>query len=501
MQIQIQGHGYFDLGPAGPPPSNSITLSSSIKKNTEEASGVPGTPLIARQRALPAGSLTNVVLTGSYTGSPSGLQFSRNGGAWIAMTSVSFVSGVWIGTAPSQATGFDTIAVRFTNDVSTLASANFGLGIYAMPFGDSTASDSTGVFEGSSTGPFPSFFWDDGHNAWWDMSVNSQANWWPCFASDLSADQNCPVFIIPTGLSGNYLENHWNPPSGSSLANALAVIGRSGGDAIELCIGMLGANSVGFTTSYATYVDDLDRLAAWFAANIPGPQGTSTGPDAYMHVMADSTGGLPTPPSDAWGTDYRNMLDTIRKSSVTCAVMRTGANLTGQTYVSGGNHTHPDTPALGVEIGDMFWAARKNRRGPRQAAVTINPSKTAPKVRYDQDLSNAINSSVAGFLVVDSSTGNPVTVTAQTVTGPREVSLGLASPVVGTALVYFGSGRDAVGQTIPRSASFSTPDGRSITQPAEPFFAVPASIVADAPMTGPFRTHSDNAWSYDVVMV
>lgn len=417
-------------------------------------------------------------MTGTYTAiTPTDIEVRRDSGAWSSLSSVTIGGGVWSGTYLAQSAGQGTIAVRCANDHAVTIEIFFGLGDNFIFWGDSTGDNGTGVPQNASSGPCTVWMWNGNHQNFYNLSMNTAAAWWPYLGTDWVYEHNVPVMFVPTAESGNKLMSHWNGTiPGSGFARAAGIFSDTGLNAARFAFGMITANDAFDDHVVAEVTAALDDGADWWAANIPGA------PTARVQILGDSTGGNGTPPDCSWGTTYRTRLDMLREGVLACTRMGSGANLTGQLYVNGGNYTHPDTATVGREIGDRFWATEHGSSCPRFQSATINAAGTSALIHVDSDLSD-IDSEVAAFLLCDD--GEPVTLTEQKVSAVRTIRLTPATPVVGTPTVYFASGRDAVGQTIPMSASITTPDGRSITQPLVPFFAQPVTISEATTRFGP----------------
>lgn len=106
MLVQLpSAHGYFDLGPAGAP---ALTIGGTVGKHE-------GGTMLPYQRDV--SNSTNVVLSGTYSGgTPSGIQVSWKGGAFVSLTSMTIAGGSWTGTFGAQAGDEGTLTLRWTNN-------------------------------------------------------------------------------------------------------------------------------------------------------------------------------------------------------------------------------------------------------------------------------------------------------------------------------------------------------------------------------------------------
>jgi hypothetical protein len=448
---------------------STITLNNAIA--TEDNAGPTGSTLIVYQRNV-AGN-TDVALSGTYTlGTPTHVEYTLNGGStWTGVSSEVISGGNWSGTMLSVAKNDYTLSVRWSNSTSVTATSLLALGDVGVLAGDSTATDQSGIFPaGPCTGPHKVWIWQLSHNDWFDATSVTYESWAAQLGTDWVTDYGCPLVLIPCANSGNTLMNNWNGTTWKNTGATTAIqqmldrIVLTKVSGVSNVFMMIGANDIDETNAVADWTAALDDFATQCASVITGA------PTCYVQIMSDSTGGLVTPPDDSWATGlaYRTELDHQRIGQFACVHMKIGANLTGQTYVNGGNHTHPDTTQYGVDIGDRFWAASKGHACPKMTSVQQDSGKTHIYINTDTTMSAGVDP--AAFAVLDA--GTPVTISTAAYVTTTQIKLTLASPTNGAVTVYFASGRDAVGLTVPLSAAFTSATGGTMTQPLQPFFAV-----------------------------
>lgn len=413
-------------------------------------------------------SQASITITGTYTGSPTAIEASFNGGAYSTIVA-SPAGGTYSGTLSAQAAGRGTLTVRFTNDTSVTATvANIAIGDAFLVGGDSRAEGrSTNVQTGSADVYY--YRQDDAWTSGNDPADTGSSNGslWPRLGLLIAADQSVPVAFITAGTGSTDVAgsaNQWATGQ-SALVEFLsqASSAATGSSGYKGALFFLGPNAVvnATTLSQATYNAAIDQLASDVSAVTGSPK-----------IMVDICGEVSTgsPP------DRRAALDHIRGAILEAvgdnANVLIGPNLIEQDYADG---VHFATDAETQLTADRYWIAIKNGfysgalgRGPRLSSATLDSARKVITLTFDRDL--ASGTSYGGFRVTDS--GTPATISSALRASTRrvviEVSAALSS--LGNALVTFGGNEDAKGQTVPMSTAITLPDTRTVTIPAEPFY-------------------------------
>ncbi len=82
------------------------------------------TPVQYQSRQINSSNQASIPITGTYTGTPTAIEASFNGGAYATIDAAP-AAGSYSGTLASQAAGQGTLSVRFTNDTSVTATTTF----------------------------------------------------------------------------------------------------------------------------------------------------------------------------------------------------------------------------------------------------------------------------------------------------------------------------------------------------------------------------------------
>lgn len=469
--------------------SGTVTISTPVAKQGYQQNG-------SHQADIP--------ITGTYTGSPVHLEADFNGGGFATIVS-SPAAGSFSGTLTAQAKGQGTLTVRFSDDHSVTATkATITISDVFLVIGDSVAEGRGTNAQNYSGSGTPVIFRQD--NAWasgndpYDTGTSSGSHW-PLLASLLALEIGAPPIFITTATGSTDVAgaaNTW-AKNNTEYANAIASVTSSAVNGVKAVLAHLGPNAIyngnGAALSQATYLAALQTLGDNLNADVAGS------PPLLVGLCGESQEVIPP--------DLRTAEDNIR-SAIQAAwgthhCLR-GPNLIDQKYENGSNgetgtadKVHPKSDAHLQQVADRWWCALKDGvysgsvgRGPRPTGTpTLDATKKIVTITYDQALGNAAGAAVAGFRVTDS--GTPGTVTSAIVAGGDRVVLLMSSALsaVGNVLVNWGSDDDAMGQTVPTTATVTLPDARTVQLPAEPFLAQPITaegggggLLIGAGMTG-----------------
>ena len=424
------------------------------------------------------GSATDVILTGTYTGTPpTTVEAQLNAGAFAALTSETISGGVWSGTLAAIAAGEYTLNLRNSNDHTVTATATLSVGDFYLILGDSIAyGDFISGFLAAATTPIARYV----HNAsyWLDSGGAdgvSAAGWWPILNGLLAQDQGVPIGYINGSVEGTHYYA-WHPAGSTYVASAVAAVVGTFLNRVRFVCWHLGANDVGNTFVPQTRADILSQLAMDVVAINAGLPGS-----APIHLFA-VVGQCPSSQNDLRSDEDQVRLGTL--DGVRGAFASVGPVLIDETYPNNGPHP---ANANAQEIADRWWMSLSAQvygttvgRGPRVVGVW-SPTSTTFSVRFDRPLGNALTTAVGGFRVTDG--GTPLTISSAVVDSTVSVLITTSTSPVGVVAVSFASDNDAAGATVPTSAGITTPDSRTVYLPAEPAIQLP---ITSPPVRLPF---------------
>lgn len=225
------------------------------------------------------GSNASVTITGSYTGSPTSLQRSVNGGAWTTFEA-SPSGETWSDTF-TLANGAHSISYRFSNDTGVIATINpVVVGQVVVPAGQSNPSGrglNPQTLVPSQSGVSAYLFgnddklkvmqdpYDDNTNQVDSVSSDGQAggSWSVIFANKWLEESDVPLIFIPVAKGGSNITEWSRNESSSTLYGSMKRrIEAVGG--VDIMFWQQGeknaSNSV--NTSQTGYKDALVQLAA-----------------------------------------------------------------------------------------------------------------------------------------------------------------------------------------------------------------------------------------------
>ena len=265
--------------------SNTITVTSPVSYRVFQRSGTTG----------------SIAISGTYTGTPTSIEASFNGGAYATIVA-SPSGGTFSGTLSSQAQGQGTLTVRFTNDTGASVSVTYvGIGDVFVIAGQSNNVGQAESLQSYShatlrAGLFGNdYVWKqladpfDSQTSQVDtISSDSLAygSWIPPFATLFLAGRSVPVAFVPCALGGSRITewlpgtNHQNRSTlyGSMVYRALqtgckAVLMWEGesdvidGMARSTFAGHMDtiANAINSDLSVSTVWCKLEDLSAWYA--------------------------------------------------------------------------------------------------------------------------------------------------------------------------------------------------------------------------------------------
>lgn len=404
---------------------------------------------------------TDVVLTGTYSGgTPSGIQVSWKGGAFTALTNMTIAGGTWTGTFGSQAGDEGALNLRWTNDVTATATTYFALGDGFLLLGDSIAVGAhVDNLAASATPKHTRWFHPaSGWVEWNTTNDGPDSGAWPLLGDEITASQSVPVFLLNPQTGSGTRFNAWVHGQTGTFDAAMTLVSAAGFTKMRAVLVHLGVNNVhdSGNTSVATKTA-VEATCADLNTYLPG---------GAVPIFWAQIG-----PVDTSSGTLRTEADAVRQGLI-------NAMAAGSCYLGPSIHDltfadtlHP-TNTNAADVAGRWWLSiadvlysTTNGQGPRVSAVTYNPAKDTYVVTFDKALGNSVSSSTIGFRVLDGVT--PMTVSSQTVTTSRKVTLVTSAGASGTPSVSFGSGNDAIGASAPKGAVETLPSSTTVRRVAE----------------------------------
>jgi hypothetical protein len=420
-----------------------------------------------------------ILVSGSYEGSPTMIEASFNGGPWAILDDNPQL-GAFSGSF-NASVGQGLVQVRFVNDPSTIDSVtNVSVGDVFVIAGQSNA-----VGHGSTLNtlnpadPFIATVYhesDSWRPAYDPVDTRSgQGSPWPRVADYITQNINVPIAYISTAYDGASIidwqkgEVHYN-----FMINQISEA-THGTMRVRAMLYFQGEKdaSLTYTTSlkgnYTYYKENLSHLASDFlndtdiavtviVGQIDNPQSGAT---------RETTDNIRRAQRDSWDED-----PNIYPGPVTYDIQQTIDNL----------HFKTDKE-INVFAG-RWWACIKkdiyglgDGRGPQLDTISMVDSDTlivtfsessTPLLVKDY-LGNSASEPM-GWRIVDGGTILTDSDITATVISNYEVQLDLNSPVSSSAIVSFGSYLDGYGKPVIRDSS-------TFVLPAEPFYSSITGVV------------------------
>ena len=431
----------------------------------------------------------NIVISGTYTGSPAAIEASWNSGSYTTIVS-SPTGGTFSGTLLNQTAGQGTLNVRFVNVTSTTSTVNYvGIGDIFVVAGQSNAAGygfnnqtytPSGGLKAVEFGNDDN--WkelvdplDDGTNQVDSVSYDSSVGFpkgssWVNIASYFLADQNVPIAFIPTARDATAI-TQWLP--GVDHSNTSTLYGSmhrriNAADGVKAVLFWQGESDAIAHAASSTYKTNLDTFSQ------------SIQDDFGVKVVMVQIGEF-----SALGGTYINSIRQAQR-----AAWDQGGNvLPGPTLYDvnladeGADGLHFRSDADIAVASARWWAALKadfyggiDGRGPRLSKAEYNSAKTKIILTFtDETLPLVPSSTLSGFTVKDS--GTPISIASASTTASNQVTIVLSSPASGALTVSLGDGNSGAGANVPRDSSV-------YNLPAE-FFVdqVTTALVESVPVT------------------
>lgn len=234
------------------------------------------------------GGTASIPISGTYTDTPTSIEASFNGGAWVTIVATP-TGGTFSGTLTGQAAGQGTLSVRFTNNTAVTSSvSSVGIGDIYVIAGQSNA-EGQGTNNQSyqtATATTATMFAND--YAWKNLTdpvdlqtgqvdavsldSNPKGSCWPNLATRIMAYTKTPVAFVPCALSGSSI-TAWQPGANHDDRTTLygsmhhrATVAIIGG--VKAVLWWQGEQDAITSMSQATYFADFQTLSAAIATDL-----------------------------------------------------------------------------------------------------------------------------------------------------------------------------------------------------------------------------------------
>lgn len=410
-----------------------------------------------------SGGLADITISGTYTGTPTSIQASWNGGAYQTIVA-SPAGGVYSGTLPAQPSGQGALTVRFSNDVAQNASVNFvGVGDVYLVIGQSNAAGSGVAMQSYTHATLKAAMWKIGASAWQEMADPthiSGGSCWPLLATLYMAGASAPFAIIGCGVGSTSLVvagKEWQ--KGNSAYNqALATLTASGVNGVTAILMLQGEGDANLGASQVAYQTALSQMLDDMQADL-----------SLLHGVKLIAGQI-----DDFAGAARANIDAVRSAQAYCWDIDPdilAGPVLGDIDLSDGDGIHFGRGADGQyeqqTLANRWWRMLRHHilghpegRGYRfGSAVATGP---VVSVRLSGGVAPlAGQSDTRGWRVTDG--GVAVSIVSASADGAEQVKLTLAtdgSPLgaaAGPLRVSFGSGTDARNTTLMDAGAYPLP--------------------------------------------
>lgn len=400
----------------------------------------------------------DIVISGTYAGSPTAIEASWNGGSY-ATIDASPAGGAFSGSLSAQAVGQGTLSVRFTNQTTVIDTADFvGIGDVFIVAGQSNGEGHATNHQIYSHASLKASMFREGAGAWQELddpsdsdSVGGSA--WPLLATLHMAAEGVPVGFITTAEGSTGLANlaaHWQKGGGGKYENCLLSVANSGITGAVAMLWYQGETDARDSVTQAAYQTALSQMLDDFQSDLWAGL-----PLICAQIGHDVAGGFPD----------RSEQDAIRLAQIDRWVNDADIYPGPLTYdmdLSGGDGIHIKTDAHIGALANRWWrtiqaalfGGAEAARGPQFSTATR--SGTTVTVTFTGGEGSLQNQTdTTGWRFTDD--GTPITINGAAANGTNAVDLTLASTPAGTELISFGSGNDAAGATLSDSGTYPLP--------------------------------------------
>lgn len=443
----------------GPVVTNSITLTAQSSTN--------------RVKLKNSASSYNFTLAGTYTGSPTSIEWRIGSRAWatlVASPSGGTFSQVVAVDATSAAQG---IQVRFSNATDVTDNdpwVTIADDIYLLEVDSLAAGRLTNLFTHTPRTyiGLRMEYTAEGWNPADDTGSTFGKHW--TILHDLMCDDRI-IATIPLGSGGAELTGHRasNNVTNVTTANCGGISGLLvHGGANE------SINNTATTDTAAAWQAELEAVADSYATQWPGCK-------TYFSISGPIGGG-----------------NTSRSNNVREGVLLAVANNANCEFGSNvwwrslGDGLHPKTDEDGIAYAQAWWEVLRTGGATTQPAlvsVTHNAAKTVVTITFDVAIREGTSLTIGCFEVADD--GTPVTISTAVASGSTVV-LTLASAATGTITCSMGKGASPIGTPPQAATALALPDsGGNYYSAALPFFNIASSPGSSSTFNAAFAIHSN----------
>jgi hypothetical protein len=399
----------------------------------------------------PGGTTGAIAITGTYTGSPTAIEASFNGGAYATIDAAP-AAGTYSGTLTGQAEGQGTLTVRFTNDTGvTGTKADIGIGDVFVVAGQSNAEGHGTNNQSYSHASLKATKFSEA-DAWANCTdptdLDAGGSFWPLLATYLLADLGVPVAFITAAENDTGLHDGDWIDGGTAYVNMQAQVTASGVNGVRAVLWNQGERDVLDEVTRVQHYADLVELAADITADIAGA------PKMIVMPIGDDT------VIDAADMDEIRL---AQQDSWADANIFEGPLLHDFNLVGGANDgVHYKTDADLLEGSKRWWACidKALYGGTATAPVIVGAVASLARdqvtVEFDQTLDTGLTFTTTAWVVKDG--GTPMTVsTVAYHASPTKLVVTTSAAASGALTLSLGLGRTAAGGVIPRSADINLP--------------------------------------------
>ncbi len=401
----------------------------------------------------------DISITGTYTGTPTAIEASWNGGAYTTIVA-SPSGGTFSGTLEDQTGGQATLTVRFTNDTTISASKTYvGVGDIFVIIGQSNASGRATNHQIYSHATLKATLFGNDDN-WKELvdfidndtnqvdAVSSDncpscGSLWPLVATHYLADQGVPIAYITAANGGSSIAQ-WQPNS-ANHGDATTLYGsmyrriNAAGGRVKAVLFWQGETDALNGTGQAVY----KSLLVSMADNIYSDFGVKTivtqlGPSTLL--SATNLNNIRLAQQSAWNDN--------------------GSVFPGPSlydiYIADPLHFRSDS--VNQIAANRWWVAIKalidgsDGRGPILSSAEHNLEKTQIKLTFtDSSLPLLPQSNFSGFSVKKD--GALVSISSISRITDNQLLLNLDTQATGTLTVSLGTGNTGEGATVPTDSS------------------------------------------------
>ena len=287
-----------------------------------------------------SGTTGSIAISGTYTGTPTAIEASWNGGAYATIDAAP-AGGTYSGTLSGQTQGQGTLTVRFTNDTGVTHSVGYvGIGEVIVTAGQS---NSLGQGTNSQTYRHPTIkatkYTGSGWAEFADPYDGAGGSPWAWAATYLQNALGVPVAFLSCGADGASITT-WTVGGKASYTAALARIQAavgSGSGAVRCVVWHQGETDALAPMSEATYHGHLVTLVSQFTTDVPGVK--------FMPCLLQDSTGITDADEDA-------IRAATTASWADITDVETGPDFTDLTST---DSYHPKTDADQIVMG-MRWA-------------------------------------------------------------------------------------------------------------------------------------------------